>query len=122
RDLVDVPLAGGLRHRIDLGEVDDRARAIARLGPRIPDVDLVAIFRRQLLRIGTANVDAAVGVRLDPEFGPDLEIAIAVLADQETVALVGDDRAVLDAPVGVADLVEVVEALAVEQRNPSVLA
>src|ERR1700745_4128433 len=30
RDLVDVPLSGGLRHRIDLGEVDDPARPLAR--------------------------------------------------------------------------------------------
>src|SRR6202043_412947 len=38
RDLIDVPFAGGLRHRIDLGEADDRAGAGGWVGARIPDV------------------------------------------------------------------------------------
>ena len=41
-DLVDVPLAAGLRHRIDLGDIDDRAGAIGRVRPLVEDVDLVA--------------------------------------------------------------------------------
>src|SRR5712691_3154541 len=32
RDLVDVPFAAGLGHRLHLGDVDDRTRAVARIG------------------------------------------------------------------------------------------
>src|SRR5581483_4697804 len=42
-DLVGVPLAAGAigeRHRHG-GDIDDRARAVPRIGPRVPDVDLV---------------------------------------------------------------------------------
>src|SRR6266851_5274716 len=118
-DLVDVPLPAGLRHRRHLGHVDDRAGAVARVGALVEDVDLVAVLGGDLFGIGAANEDAAVGVGIDPELGPDFEIRIGILRDQEAVALVGLHDAVGKRPIGVADLCPVVEALAVEQRDPS---
>ena len=41
RDLVNVPLAGGMRHGIDRGNVDDRAGAIFLHRASIPDVHLI---------------------------------------------------------------------------------
>src|ERR1700731_2152556 len=55
RDFKHVPLAGRMRHRVDLGDIDDGARAVARIGPRVPDIDLVAIVGADLLGIGAAN-------------------------------------------------------------------
>src|ERR1700687_2233591 len=49
RNLIDVPLAAGLWHRIDLGEVDDGTRAVAGIWAHIPDVDLIRILGRYLL-------------------------------------------------------------------------
>jgi hypothetical protein len=117
RDLVDVPFAPGFWHGINLSEVDDRAGAIARLGARVPDVHLIGSSTCHFVGIGAANENAAVGIGIDPELGPDLKIGIRVLRDQKAVALVGNDGAVLESPVGVTDLVPVVEVLAVEQRD-----
>src|SRR5581483_6010572 len=63
--------------------------------------------------------DAAIGVGFDPEFGSDLIILVVVPGHQETVALVGNDRAILDPPIGIAGLGKAIEALAVEQRDPA---
>src|ERR1700761_2843524 len=35
-DLERIPFTAGMRHRINFGDVDDRARAVARIRPRIP--------------------------------------------------------------------------------------
>src|SRR6202034_3575086 len=96
----------------------DRAGAIARIGPRVPDIDFVAGLGTDLLGIGAANENAAVGIRFDPEFGPDLVILVVGFGDEESVTLVRNDHAVFDAPVGITDLAEAVEALAIEQRDP----
>src|SRR5665213_667555 len=120
-DLIDVPLAGGLRHRIDLADIDDGAGAVGRIGTGIPDVHLIGRGAADLVGIGAANENAAIGFAVDPEFSPDLVIGIALLRDQEAVAPVGDDGAVLDPPIGVPDLVEIVEGLAVEQRYPAAI-
>src|ERR1700733_15016962 len=66
-DIKGVPLAACMRHRVDLGDVDDRSGAIARIGSRIPDIDLVAGLGTNLLSVGAANENAAVGICLDPE-------------------------------------------------------
>ena len=119
-DLERVPLAAGLRHRIDLGEIDDRAGAVGRILALVEDVHLVAALGAELLRIGTADEDAAVGVVARPELGVDLEVLVLVLGDQvRRLALVGNQRAVLDPPVGFADLIPVAHGLAVDQRDPA---
>jgi hypothetical protein len=76
-----------VRHRIDLGDIDDGAGAVARIGAFIPDIDLIGIDRPDLVGIGAANEDAAVGIGLDPEFRPDLVVGILVLGDEEAVPL-----------------------------------
>ncbi len=118
-DLVGIPFVGGLEHGRRLGHVDDRAGAVARVGALVEDVHFVGVLRGDLGRVGAANEDAAVGFGVDPELGADLEILVGVLRNEKAVALVGDDEAVGDLPVGVADRREVVEVLAVEQRNPT---
>src|SRR5262249_59051955 len=110
----DVPLAGGLRHRRHLGDVDDRAGAVARVGALVEDVDLVAGLRADLFRIGAADEDAAVGVGIDPELGADFEIGVGILRDQVAIALVGLYHAVGECPIGVVYVCPVVEAIAVE--------
>src|SRR5262245_65404743 len=40
-DFEGVPLAGGLGHRINLGEIDDRASAVGRVRALVEDVHLV---------------------------------------------------------------------------------
>src|SRR6266480_371362 len=122
RDLVDVPLAARLRHGRDLRHIDDRAGAVRRLGTLVVDVHLVAVCRGDFLRIGAAQEDAAVGVGVDPELGPDLEIGVRVLRHEKAVALVGLHDALGQPPVGVADLVPVLQARAVEQRGPACVA
>jgi hypothetical protein len=59
--------------------------------------------------VGAADEDSAVGIGIDSELGPELEIAIAVLGDQEAAALVGRNDAVRQLSVGIADLVPVAE-------------
>ena len=75
--------------------------------------------RADLLGVLAAQEDAAVGVVARPEFHVDHEVLVRRLADQMGGALaghfVGDDGAVLDPPVGFADLIPVAEVLAVEQ-------
>src|SRR5262249_12098922 len=61
-DLERVPLTAGLDRRRHLGDVDDRAGAVARIGPGVEDVHLVGVLRADLVRIGAADEDAAVGV------------------------------------------------------------
>src|SRR5581483_1838072 len=122
RNVIGIPLAGRVRHRIDLGDIDDGAGAVARIRPRVPDIDLVAIVGADLVGVGAANEYAAVGIRFDPELGLDLVILVLVLGDEEAVALVSDDHAVLDPPIGVAGLGKAVEILAVEQRDPATFA
>src|ERR1039458_852557 len=119
RDLIDVPFAARFRHRIDLGDVDDRAGAILLHGPRVPDIHFVGGFAADVFWIGAANEDAAVSDIIDPELGAELKVGVAVLRDQKAVALVGNDNTVRELPVGVADLFPVIEVFAVEQRNPS---
>src|SRR3954447_19197203 len=73
-DLVGVPLAGGLRHRVDFGDIEDRARSVAWIGPFVVDIDLIADLGVDLGRLVAANKNAAVGFLVSPEFGPDLEV------------------------------------------------
>jgi hypothetical protein len=65
--------------------IDDGAGAVARIGPRVVDVALVAGLGARLLGILAADKDAAVGVVADPELGVDLEVLVFVLRDQERV-------------------------------------
>src|SRR5690606_30512342 len=65
-------------------------------------------------RILAAHVDAAVGVIADPEFGAQPEVVVRLPSDQEGGAGTGSrlDGAIARGPVGVADNVEVIEAVA----------
>src|SRR5262245_4156487 len=83
-DLERVPLAGGLGHRVDLGEIDDRAGAVARVGALVEDVDLVAAPGADGGGVLASNEDAAVGLLIRPELGVDLEVLVRVLADEVT--------------------------------------
>src|SRR5471032_3021109 len=122
-DLVGVPLARGLGHRNDGGNVDDRAGAVLRIGALVEDVDLVADRRVDLRGVLAADEDAAVHVLVDPELGVDLEVLVLVLGDEIggilALELVGHDRAALDPPVGGAHAGEVTHALAVHDGGPS---
>src|SRR5499426_4595358 len=119
-DLVGVPPSAGLGHRRYLGEIDDRPRAVGRVGALVVDIHFVGALRSDLGRIGRADEDPAVRVVIRPELGPDHEILVGVLRDEvAALALVGDDRAPFGSPVGVADPVPVLEArAAVDQRHP----
>src|SRR5262245_38446503 len=121
-DLKGVPLVAGLGHRIDLGEIDDRPSAITWVRASIEDVDLIGIGRGDLLRFGAADEDTAVGGGIDPELNPQLKVGVRILRHQKgatlTDLLVGLHDAVRNCPVGVAQVAPIVEALAVEQRDP----
>src|SRR5262249_44801443 len=105
------------------GGVDDRTGAVARVRAGVEDVDLVGVLAGDLVGVGAADEDAAVGVVADPELGADLEVAVVILRQQVAVLprLVGYQPTVLDAPVGVADRCEVIGVLAVEQRDPALI-
>src|SRR5215510_9267176 len=119
-DLVGVPPSAGLGHRRYLGEIDDRPRAVGRIGPLVVDIHFIRALRADLGWFGRADEDPAVRVVIRPELGPDHEILVGVLRDEvAALALVGDDRAPFGAPVGVADPVPVLEArAAVDKRHP----
>ena len=74
RDLVDVPLAARLGHRLDRRDVNDGARAVGRVLALVEDIRLIAGPVGDLGRIRTAHVDAAVRVVAHPEFDPELEV------------------------------------------------
>src|ERR1700687_2280260 len=59
RDFVSVPLAGGFRHRIDFGDVDDRAGAVGWVWTLVENIDLVADLCLDLLRVVAEAEDAA---------------------------------------------------------------
>ena len=124
RDLIGVPFAAGLRHRFNLGDVDDRPGAVARVRPLVEDVDLVAGLGADALRLLAADEDAAIGVVADPELSLDLKILVGILADEIAevlaVQLVGNERAVLHRPIGFADLGPVAHLGAVKQRYPAI--
>jgi hypothetical protein len=120
RDLESIPLAGGLGHRVDLGEIHDRAGAVARVGALVVDVDLVAGPGADGRGVLASNEDAAVGRLVRPELGVDLEVLVRALGDEVTaLALVGDERSVLDAPIGLSRAGPVAHRLAVGQRDPA---
>jgi hypothetical protein len=79
------------------------------MGALVEDVHLMGRRAGHFGGVGAADEDSAVGIGIDPELGPELEIAIAVLGDQEAVALVGRNDAVRQLPVGIADLVPIAE-------------
>src|SRR5262249_58967901 len=77
-------------------------------------------------RIETTEVNAAVGVMTRPEFDPHDEILVRFLAHQIASDvlvshLIGNDSTVGDVPVRRADLIPLIEVLAVEQGYPAVL-
>lgn len=63
-DQEGVPLAAGFIGQGDrhLGEIDDGAHAITRVGARVPDVHLIGIVGPNLVGVGAADEDAAVGI------------------------------------------------------------
>src|SRR5207247_10809748 len=119
-DLEGVPLVGGLGHRVDLGEIDNRTGAIARVRTRVEDVHLIAGPGADGRGIFAADEDAAVGFLVRPELGVDHEVLVRGLGDQvAALALVGDERAVLDAPIGLSGRGPAVHGLSIEQLNPA---
>src|SRR3984893_11895853 len=124
RDLIGIPLAAGLRHRIDLGDVDDRAGAVTLVLALVENVPLVAGLATDALRLLTPDEDAAIGVVADPELGLDLKILVGILADEISevlaVQLVGNERAVFHRPIGFADLVPVAHLAAVDERDTAI--
>src|ERR1700731_2270348 len=108
RDFIGVPFAGGFRHRIDLGDVDDGAGSVGWVRPLVENVDLVADLGIDFLRLVAADKDAAIGLFVGPELGPDLEILVGGFGDQvggilAFYQLVGGERAVFHRPIGFAD-------------------
>src|SRR5262245_2929580 len=124
RNLHRAPLATGLRHRVDLGVIDDGAGAVARIGARVVDIALVAGLGAGLFGVFAADEDAAVGIVADPELGIDLEVFVFVLRDQKggglgVLLVLGHDRALLDRKIGVAVALPVIKVLGVEERDPA---
>src|SRR4030095_585425 len=78
-----------------------------------------------------AHEDAAVGLFVGPELGVDHVVLVRVLGHQMAATaglaigtrrrsrLVGDERAVLDPPVGGADLVPAIHGAAIEELSPA---
>src|SRR5512134_1372299 len=120
-NLVDIPLSARLDRLEHLAAVHDAAGSVGLVGALVEDVRFVAGLIREVLRLRAAHVDAAVRVVVGPELGPQLEILVRGLGKKEpALAFVGDDRAALGAPVGVADALEVIHPLlAVDERGPA---
>src|SRR6476469_3699566 len=123
--LICIPLAARFRHRTDFDVTRDRAGAIARIRTLVEDIGFVAGAVGYLLRIEATEIDSAIGIIARPEFGAHDEILVRLLAHQIAGLLarhlVDDNGAVLDTPVGFADLIPSIEAFAVEQGNPACL-
>jgi hypothetical protein len=95
------------------------AGAVARVLALVEDVDLVAGPVGDLRGFLAADEDAAVGIVARPELDVYLEVLVFILGDEMrgglARALVSDDRAVLNPPVGLADLVPfAADGLAIE--------
>ena len=121
-DLEGVPFAAGLGHRVHLDEIDDAAGAVGRVLALVEDVDLVAGPVGDLGGSCSAGRCRCWRRRL-PRTRRRAGSPCSCLADQMRGALarrlVGDDRAVLEPPVGLADPVPFARCLAVEQRDPA---
>src|SRR5262249_977827 len=118
------PFAARLGHRVDLGVIDDGAGAVARVGPRVEDIALVAGLGSGFLGVLAADEDAAVGIVADPELGVNLEVLLFVPRDQDgrglgVLLVLGHDRPVIDREIGVAVALPVIEILAVEEHDPA---
>src|SRR5690606_40134303 len=98
----------------DRRDVDYAAGTEGRIRAVVEDVGFVAAAIGDRRRILAAHVDAAVGVIADPEFGAQPEVVVRLPSDQEGGAGTGSrlDGAIARGPVGVADNVEVIEAVA----------
>src|ERR1700761_9146844 len=82
RDLISIPFAAGLRHRLALTDIDNRAGAIARVRPLVENIHLVAGFAADALGLFATDENAAVGIIADPEFGADLEVLVCIFGDE----------------------------------------
>ena len=123
-DFEGVPFAARFGHRVHLDEMDDPAGAVGRVRALVENVHLIAGPVGDCRGILAANEDAAVGIVARPELDVHLEVLVFGLGDQMrgglARAFVGDDRAVLDPPVGLTDAVPfAADGLAVEQRDPA---
>ena len=123
-DFVGVPFAAGLGHRVHLGEMDDPTGAVGRVRALVENVHLIARPVGDGRGILATQEDAAVGVVACPELDVHLEVLVCGLGDQMRGGLactfVGDDRAVLNPPVGLTDAVPfTADGLAIEQRDPA---
>jgi hypothetical protein len=67
--------------------IDDGAGAVARIGPRVEDVALVAGLGSRFLGVLAADEDAAVGIIADPELGVDLEVFVFSFEIRKAVVL-----------------------------------
>src|SRR5256885_13091242 len=56
-----------------------------------------------ILNVRHAQANAAIGIGIDPELDPDVEVGIAVLRDQKADALVSLNDAIRQSPVRIAD-------------------
>src|SRR5581483_5615336 len=122
RDFIRVPFAAGLRHWTYFHVAGDSAGAVARVLSLIEYVGLVAGPVCNLFWIEATEINPAVCVVAWPEFDADDEVLEGFLADQISGLfsrhLVCNNRAIRNVPVGFADLVPLVEILAVEQNGP----
>jgi len=64
RPLAEISILGA-SHRVDFGVIDNGAGAVARVGPRVEDVALVADLGSGLFGIFAADEDATVGIGAD---------------------------------------------------------
>ena len=69
------------------------------------------------MRVGATYEDAAVGIGIHPELGPDLKVTIGVLRDQMATALVGLKKSILQPTIGLADGGPVIQVGPVKQSD-----
>src|SRR5256885_17229926 len=72
-----------------------------------------------ILNVRHAQANAAIGIGIDPELDPDVEVGIAVLRDQKADALVSLNDAIRQSPVRIADSGPAIQIRAVKQRAPA---
>src|SRR5882762_10990238 len=110
RDFIRVPVVRGFEKNRGFRHIYDRPGSIGRVRPLIEDIHLISIVGWDLLRIGTTKENSAVGLPIDPEFRPNFKVGIRSLRNQKTIALVSLHDAVRQLPVGVANLVPIIQA------------
>ena len=118
-DVVRVPLPAYLDTVRGLAVVGNAAGAGAAIDSGIIDVHFVTIDGGDFRGVGATNEYAAIGFGVHPEFSDDAKVTVGFLSDQMADTDIGHRKAILYTEVRVAVKVPLVQARAVEQRDPA---